>query len=69
VFPELAGRIILEDSAATVAHTPAIEGVEKVGHDLFTLQPVKGKYIFFSLELSASKPPISKILKATVLTS
>ena len=68
MFPELAGRIILEDSAATVAHTPAIDGVEKVGHDVFT-QPVKGEYIFFSLEFSASKTPISKILKATVLTN
>lgn len=41
VYPELAGRIVLEDRPESVNATPPIEGVEKLGHDAFTTQPVK----------------------------
>lgn len=41
-YPELAGRIVLEDRPEAINASPSIEGVEKVGHDVFTPQPIKG---------------------------
>ncbi|KAH8694999.1 hypothetical protein BGW36DRAFT_298705 [Talaromyces proteolyticus] len=48
-YPQLAGRVILEDSPETVKFTPPIDGVEKVAHDVFTPQPIKGaKYYYLN---------------------
>ncbi|KAL5376259.1 hypothetical protein DPSP01_010611 [Paraphaeosphaeria sporulosa] len=41
-FPQLAGRIVLEDLPDTLNHALPTPGVEKLGHDFFQPQPIKG---------------------------
>jgi hypothetical protein len=41
-FPQLAGRIVLEDLPSVLATSASIKGVEKIEIDLFHDQPVKG---------------------------
>ena len=40
--PGITGRIILQDQAPVIDQTPPIQGVEKMAHDFWTVQPVKG---------------------------
>ena len=44
-FPELPGRIVLEDLAGTLGHALPTPGVEKLQHDFFKEQPIKGEFI------------------------
>ena len=41
-FPELAGKLILQDLPQTFAFVGKIEGVEVIEHNFFEPQPVKG---------------------------
>jgi len=41
-FPELAGKLILQDLPQTLAYVPPISGVEIATHNFFELQVVKG---------------------------
>ena len=41
-FPNLPGRIILQDLAAMIRYVPPTEGIETMEYDFFTPQPVKG---------------------------
>ena len=43
-YPELKGRVILQDRPEVVAVAPLIPGVKAEGHDFFTPQTVKGSY-------------------------
>lgn len=42
-FPNILGRILLEDLPDTLAHALPTPGVEKLGHDFFEPQPIKGE--------------------------
>lgn len=42
-FPNLRGRIILQDRAEVLETAVQSEGTEKMAHDLLTEQPVKGE--------------------------
>lgn len=42
--PELPGRFVVQDLPGTVQNAPKIEGIEFLGHDFFTEQPIKGLY-------------------------
>jgi demethylsterigmatocystin 6-O-methyltransferase len=42
-YPELAGKIVLQDLPQTLAHVPAIDGVEVTVHNFFEPQIVKGE--------------------------
>lgn len=44
-FPNVPGRVILEDLPGTLAHALPTLGVESLGHDFFEPQPVKGNWI------------------------
>ena len=44
-FPQTLGRIILQDLPQTLEHAMAGEGFEKMVHDFWTPQPIKGKLI------------------------
>lgn len=44
-FPNVPGRIILQDLPGTIAHALQTPGVEVLGHDFFQPQPVKSKRI------------------------
>jgi demethylsterigmatocystin 6-O-methyltransferase len=44
-YPNLSGRVVLQDREETIKNAPSIEGVEFMVHDFFTPQPVKGMYI------------------------
>jgi demethylsterigmatocystin 6-O-methyltransferase len=52
-YPELKGKVVLQDREETIARAPKIEGVEFMVHDFFTEQPVKGE---FSLSFSCLRP-------------
>lgn len=43
-YPNLPGRIILQDLPHAIAAAPAKPGIEAQAHDFFTPQPVKGTY-------------------------
>ena len=42
-FPSIPGRILLEDLPDTLSHALLTPGVEKLDHDFFQPQPIKGK--------------------------
>ncbi|KAI9694275.1 MAG: hypothetical protein M1820_009078 [Bogoriella megaspora] len=46
-YPDLPGRVILQDQAAMVAQAPDVPGVEKMAHDFWTPQPVKGATTYY----------------------
>ena len=48
-FPQLKGRVVLQDLSKTFAVNPSqLEGVETMAHDFFDPQPVKGaKFYYF----------------------
>ena len=46
-FPNLQGRIIVEDIPATLAAAKPVEGIEFLGHDFFTPQPIKGAKFYY----------------------
>ena len=48
--PGITGRIILQDQAPVIDQTPPIEGVEKMAHDFWTVQPVKGECLLLNWE-------------------
>lgn len=41
-LPELPGKFIVQDLPSTVKNAPKAEGIEIIGHDFFTEQPIKG---------------------------
>lgn len=41
--PSLPGRFIVQDLPGTIQNAPKNEGIENMGHDFFTEQPIKGK--------------------------
>ena len=43
-YPEITGRIILQDLAPVINNIPPMEGIEKIAHDFWTVQPVRGQY-------------------------
>lgn len=44
-FPDLSGRIVLQDLPAPISEAKLPNGIEKMVYDFFTRQPVKGKFI------------------------
>ena len=50
-FPELKGRIVVQDTSVTVAEAKPIEGIEFLEHDFFKLQPESCKFakIYYTL--------------------
>ena len=42
-YPNIPGRVILEDLPQTVQEALKIDGVEVLGHDFWKPQPIKGK--------------------------
>ncbi len=46
-YPDLPGRIVVQDLPATLAHAPKIEGVEFAAHDFFTPQPIQGAKFYY----------------------
>jgi hypothetical protein len=50
-YPELEGRVILQDRAETIAIAPPMRGVEATAHDFFGPQVVKGECYLSSVSL------------------
>lgn len=46
-IPTVPGRIVVQDVASTLAHAPAVEGVEFQEHDFFTPQPIEGAKFYY----------------------
>ena len=45
-FPNLSGKVILQDLPAVIAEAKVPENIETMAYDFFTPQPVKGKRLF-----------------------
>ncbi|KAF2963107.1 hypothetical protein GQX73_g10470 [Xylaria multiplex] len=56
-YPDLPGRIILEDLPSTVAQALQTPGVENLAHDAFTAQPIKGAKFYFMRAVPHNHPP------------
>ncbi|TVY73381.1 Demethylsterigmatocystin 6-O-methyltransferase [Lachnellula suecica] len=46
-FPDLPGRLILQDSPQTLSHVPVIDGVDIIEHNFFEPQVVKGAKFYY----------------------
>ncbi|MCJ1382181.1 hypothetical protein MMC17_005293 [Xylographa soralifera] len=46
-YPNLPGRVILQDLPQTIEHAPPIDGVSQQAHDFFTPQPVTGARFYY----------------------
>lgn len=46
-IPQGPGRIVVQDIASTLAHAPALDGVEFQEHDFFTPQPLQGAKFYY----------------------
>ena len=46
-FPQLSGRIIVQDVPSTLAHAPKSEGIEFMVHDFFTPQPIRRAKFYY----------------------
>ncbi|OJJ50748.1 hypothetical protein ASPZODRAFT_106589 [Penicilliopsis zonata CBS 506.65] len=46
-FPQISGRVILQDLEASLKHVKDLEGVEIMPYDFFTPQPVKGSRFYY----------------------
>ncbi len=55
-FPELKGRVVLQDRAETIQIAPPIKGVTAMAHEFFMPQVVKGKWIVHYCSLTFPHP-------------
>ncbi|KAF1966704.1 o-methyltransferas-like protein [Bimuria novae-zelandiae CBS 107.79] len=46
-FPDLPGKVVLQDLPTMVAKAEALEGVEAMAYDFFTPQPIKGAKYYY----------------------
>lgn len=46
-YPDIPGRIIVQDIPSTLAHAPAVEGIEFAAYDFFTRQTVCGAKFYY----------------------
>lgn len=46
-YPHFAGRIVVQDLPETIATVAKVEGIEFMGHDFFTPQPIEGAHIYY----------------------
>jgi hypothetical protein len=51
-YPEIKGRVFLEDVAETLKGAPHVQGMETIAVDFFKEQPVKGMHCQLYLELT-----------------
>lgn len=46
-FPQLPGRIVVQDIPSTLDHAPKVDGIEFQAYDFFTPQPIKGAKFYY----------------------
>ncbi|KAH6858961.1 S-adenosyl-L-methionine-dependent methyltransferase [Alternaria rosae] len=46
-FPELPGRIVVQDVPSTLMHAPSVDGIEFQAHDFFTAQPIREAKFYY----------------------
>lgn len=46
-FPDIPGRLIVQDTPQTISHAPTVDGIEFMAHDFFTEQPIKGARTYY----------------------
>ncbi|GAB1314336.1 hypothetical protein MFIFM68171_04546 [Madurella fahalii] len=56
-YPDIPGRVILQDLPDTVAMALRTPGVENIAHDMFQPQPVKGAKFYFMRGVPHNHPP------------
>ncbi|KJZ69766.1 hypothetical protein HIM_10849 [Hirsutella minnesotensis 3608] len=56
-YPDIPGRVILQDLPATVTQALPTPGVESMAHDFFEPQPVKGAKFYFMRGVPHNHPP------------
>ena len=55
-YPDIPGRVILQDLAPTLEHALSISGVETMTHDFFKPQPVKGAKFYYMRNILHDHP-------------
>ncbi|KAK0712210.1 O-methyl transferase B [Apiosordaria backusii] len=66
-YPDLPGRVILQDLPATIERALPTPGVENMAHDFFEPQPVKGAKFYFMRGVPHNHPPHKvKVLFANI---
>jgi demethylsterigmatocystin 6-O-methyltransferase len=53
-FPDLPGKIIVQDLPMTIDRAPKVDGIDFAVHDFFTEQPIKGGSSYTVLATLAS---------------
>ena len=66
-YPELAGRVVLEDQPSVLAGALSTKGVEKVGLDFFKEQPVKNARIYYIRNVLHSKFVLSLVFARGII--
>ncbi|KAF2789979.1 S-adenosyl-L-methionine-dependent methyltransferase [Melanomma pulvis-pyrius CBS 109.77] len=56
-FPEMPGRVILQDMPHSIANALPTAGVENIVHDFFQPQPIKGAKFYFLRGVFHNHPP------------
>ncbi|KAK3379887.1 S-adenosyl-L-methionine-dependent methyltransferase [Lasiosphaeria ovina] len=56
VHPEIPGRVILEEQPFILPQTLPIEGIEKLGFDLWAPQPIKGAKVYYARNILHDYP-------------
>lgn len=56
-YPDIPGRVILQDLPATVERALPTPGVENMAHDFFQPQPVKGAKFYYMRGVPHNHPP------------
>ncbi|KAI1097619.1 O-methyl transferase B [Jackrogersella minutella] len=56
-YPDLPGRVILQDLPSTVARALPTPGVENMAHDFFEPQPIRGAKFYFMRGVPHNHPP------------
>jgi demethylsterigmatocystin 6-O-methyltransferase len=63
-FPELTGKLVLQDLPQTLQHVPSLDGVEVAVHNFFEPEPVKG---MLSIHMHISKVKLTPLGRRQVL--
>lgn len=60
-YPEMAGRLVVQDRQETISSAPTVNGIQFMAHDFFDPQPVKGVFLvsFSSYFFPSTLVPLS----------
>lgn len=57
-FPNIGGRVVVQDVPSTLVHAPAVDGISFEAHNFFTLQPIKGAKFYYLRHIMHDWPDV-----------